>query len=166
MSANSSQESQVCQIYLLLCIWPNNNIIMNLMETKKIEDKGYGAIAIENLDPGQELLCEEAAVVGPASAESCLECLQITRDQCSKCGFSLCSHCQNSQNTNICHRHDSTECEALQKLRQNHPADLSGLFNLVFPLRFLRLKCDDPKTYNRLITLESHLDLRTKQVIR
>ena len=62
------------------------------------------------------------------------------------------------------HRHDSTECEALQKLRQNHPADLSGLFNLVFPFRFLRLKCDDLKSYNRLISLESHLDLRTKQV--
>ena len=140
---------------------------MNLMETKKIEAKGYGAIAIENLDPGQEILCEEAAVVGPASAESCLECLQITRDQCSKCGFSLCIHCSSigsSSQNNICHRHDSTECEALQKLRQNHPADLSGLFNLVFPFRFLRLKGDDAKTYNRLIALESHLDERTKQV--
>ena len=141
---------------------------MNLMEIKKLENKGYGAIAKENLDPGQEILCEEAAVVGPASAESCLECLQITRDQCSQCGFSLCSHCNTSitsQNTsNICHRHDSIECEALQKLRQNHPADLSGLFNLVFPFRFLRLKCDDLKSYNRLISLESHLDLRTKQV--
>lgn len=62
-------------------------------------------------------------------------------------------------------RHDTTECEDLQKLRQNHPADLSGLFNLIFPYRFLRLKKENPKIYNKLMSLEGHLNLRKKQVI-
>ena len=47
---------------------------------------------------GQEILSEEAAVVGPASAESCLECLQLTREQCESCCFSLCYQCILQQN--------------------------------------------------------------------
>ena len=45
---------------------------MKLMEISSIQNKGNGCVAKENLHPGQEILCEEAAVVGPASVESCL----------------------------------------------------------------------------------------------
>ena len=45
---------------------------MKLMEISSIHNKGNGCVAKENLHPGQEILCEEAAVVGPASVESCL----------------------------------------------------------------------------------------------
>ena len=92
------------------------------------------------------------------------ECLKITNDACILCGFSLCQQCIHHQNNNFKKRHDTVECEDFQKLRQNHPADLAGLFNLVFPYRFLRLKFDQPNVYKRIIALESHLEERTQQV--
>ena len=39
-----------------------------------------------------------------------------------------------------------------------------GLYNLVFPLRFIALKRTSPETYKQLLNLESHLDKRKLQV--
>lgn len=61
-----------------------------LYKVEKIgENKGHGVIASKNLQPGQLVIIEEAGVLGPASAESCLECLCLTK---GKMHFLLDNH--------------------------------------------------------------------------
>ena len=55
-------------------------------------------------------------VLGPASPESCLECLELTKESCNLCGFSLCHDCQ-SHPQEFLSRHDSEECVLLQKTK-------------------------------------------------
>ena len=135
---------------------------MEKCEFKKIENKGYGVVTSQDIEPGQVILTEEAAIVGPASPESCLECLRFTQDFCASCGFSLCGYC-----SDICRtRHDKEECQALQKVKlpNEHFKDLPGLFNIVFPIRFVQLKWSDPQLFNKLIVLEGHVEARKEQV--
>ena len=54
----------------------------NLFEVKNLTKyKGNGVISKQELEPGQEIICEEAAIIGPASADSCLECLDVTQGE-------------------------------------------------------------------------------------
>ena len=135
-------------------------------EVKKIENKGYGVVTRQDIEPGQVILCEEAAIVGPASPESCLECLRITQDFCASCGFSLCCNCQQHFQSLKLTRHDIEECQALQKVKlpNGNFKDLPGLFNIVFPMRFIQLKWTDPGLFKKLICLEGHVEDRKEQV--
>ena len=138
---------------------------MEECEFKKVENKGYGVVTTKDIDPGQIILCEEAAIVGPAKPESCLECLNTTaQDFCKTCGFSLCVHCQNQRSKLT--RHDEEECQALLKVKapSEHFKDLPGLFNIVFPMRMIKLKWNNPSLYNKLMQLEGHLQERFLQV--
>lgn len=132
---------------------------------KPLPNKGYGVVATRDLNPGSQIICEEAAVLGPASPESCLECLEITKSFCQFCGFSLCQKCQ--ENREFLSRHTADECQLLQNIKKPNQQDvwnISGLFNIVFPLRFLRLKTTNPKLYKQLTELEGHQDQRKEQV--
>ena len=139
---------------------------MEECEFKKVENKGYGVVTSKDIEPGQVILTEEAAIVGPASPESCLECLRITQDFCASCGFSLCCYCRQLQSVCQLTRHDKEECQALQKVKlpNEHFKDLPGLFNIVFPMRFVQLKWSDPELYKKLILLEGHIEARKEQV--
>ena len=139
---------------------------MEKCEFKKIENKGYGVVTRQDIEPGQVILCEEAAIVGPASPESCLECLRITQDFCASCGFSLCCNCQQHFQSLKLTRHDIEECQALQKVKlpNGNFKDLPGLFNIVFPMRFIQLKWTDPGLFKKLICLEGHVEDRKEQV--
>ena len=120
---------------------------------------------MKDLAPGQLIICEEAGILGPASPDSCLECFDLTKDFCTHCGFNLCHQCQSYQE--YLFRHDAEECLALQKIKKPNDQqvfDISGLFNLVFPLRLLRTKLKNPKLYQQLNRLEGHVDLRMDQV--
>ena len=140
--------------------------IMEKCDFKKIENKGYGVVTRQDIEPGQVILCEEAAIVGPASPESCLECLRITQDFCASCGFSLCCNCKQHQSLGQLTRHDKEECQALQKVKlpNGNFKDLPGLFNIVFPIRFIQLKWSDPGLFKKLICLEGHVEDRKEQV--
>lgn len=52
----------------------------NLFTIKRLsKEKGCGVVAAQDLLPGQVILVEEAGIIGPASADSCLECLDLTQ---------------------------------------------------------------------------------------
>jgi len=136
-----------------------------VFEIKQLANKGFGIVASKELQPGQLVLVEQAGVLGPASPESCLECLELTKESCNLCGFSLCHDCQ-SHPQEFLSRHDSEECVLLQKTKnpsQQEIWNISGLFNIVFPLRLLRLKTSDPKLYKQITSLEGHVEHRQHQ---
>ena len=135
---------------------------MELLRVERLPGKGYGVVAARDLQPGEIVICEEAGVLGPASPEACLECVRITDTTCSKCGFSLCANCQTAEYR---FRHEAEECQILFKVQHGHNVDIPGLYNIVFPLRFLRLKYTSPEIYKKLMALESHLEERKNQVI-
>jgi hypothetical protein len=112
-----------------------------------------------HMSAGELVICEEAAMIGPANDQSCLECLALTTFECPKCHFNLCENCLNHDLT----RHDSEECLILEKVQN---PDIPGLYNLVFPLRFLRLKSANPELFERLVKLEGHMEIRQLQVIK
>lgn len=140
---------------------PRSFDIMELLRVDRLPGKGYGAVATRDLHPGEVVICEEAGVIGPGSPEACLECVHLTSQTCSHCGFSLCENCKNSPQ--LC-RHEEEECQILYRVQHGHDVDIPGLFNIVFPLRLLRLKTSQPDVYERLKALESHLEQRKNQV--
>ena len=54
-----------------------------MFRIEAIEGKGNGLVAVRDLEPGEVILLEEAAVVGPASKDSCLECLKACKSYCN-----------------------------------------------------------------------------------
>ena len=91
-------------------------VMEEIFEIKQLENKGYGIVASKDLQPGQLLLVEQAGVLGPASPESCLECLELTKEFCNLCGFSLCHECQKHPQECMS-RHDKEECILLQSTK-------------------------------------------------
>ena len=87
-----------------------------IFEIKQLENKGFGIVASKDLQPGQLLLVEQAGVLGPASPDSCLECLELTKESCNLCGFSLCDECQKHL-PEFLSRHDKEECSLLQSTK-------------------------------------------------
>ena len=99
-----------------------------IFEIKELENKGHGIVASKDLQPGQMILVEQAGVLGPASPDSCLECLELTKDSCNLCGFSFCNDCQSQPQENLS-RHDQEECVLLQTTKnpsQQQVWDISG----------------------------------------
>ena len=58
----------------------------------------------------------------------------------------------------------NSETEASSQLPNIDSKDNRGLYNLIFPLRFVALKRTNPDDYKTLLSLESHLEKRRLQV--
>ncbi len=90
----------------------------------------------------------------------------LNAESCDQCGFGLCKICQKFKEA-LC-KHDAEECQLLQKIskrpNQQECTNISGLFNVVFPLRFLRLRTSNPELYKQLSALEGHAQERLEQV--
>ena len=58
----------------------------------------------------------------------------------------------------------NAETEVLSQLPNIDSNNNRGLYNLIFPLRFIALKRTNPDAYKTLLSLESHLEKRRLQV--
>jgi len=138
--------------------------------TVKENDKvGRYMVATRNLAPGDIILREKAAVVGPSLEQSkpiCLGCsasLVKTWHLCSKCQAPLCSkNCET-------HPAHVEECKVLKMntsamytyyqngtLQKKKPHPENANYQVLLPLRALLLKKLDIKKYKAVLALQSH----------
>jgi hypothetical protein len=136
-----------------------------MFEEASIAGKGRGLVASKDIDPGCEVICEEALVVGPGSREACLECLLVEdegcEESCSKCGHSLCKKCS-AKSAESFVWHSDVECNVLTILDQ----DPATVFNFIFPLRLAILRKNNRAAFDKVMLLESHVEKRLNQVFR
>lgn len=122
-------------------------------------------IATEDIPPGTTIMRKQPLILGPklASEPVCLGChqkLDYLYEECSQCGWPLCSQeCQHS------HLH-KIECAALAQCeyKPNIESDQERqlVYTAIAPLRFFLLKKSDPVVYEELMSFQSHLEENMK----
>ena len=110
-------------------------------------------VASKDIKPGELLLLEKPAVVGPYwdADISCLSCFRSSNTICRLCNKApLCLDC-------LMHQQD--ECEFLQddRIPKNFLLDH---FNAVMPMRILYLYKSNRPAFDEIMKMESHLENR------
>uniref|UniRef100_A0A1I8NZ76 SET domain-containing protein n=1 Tax=Stomoxys calcitrans TaxID=35570 RepID=A0A1I8NZ76_STOCA len=136
----------------------------------------YGRYLVANRDikPGEVLIREPALAIGPCvSADPvCLGCympvsLKITQYRCPSCHWPMCG--PNCRGNNHPKGHTFAECDLFKKENAAapltptaSPEQVKNLYELVLVVRILLLKKLHPELYERIMIMESHLEMRKK----
>jgi len=141
--------------------WPEHKAACGPFKIEQSPQLGNYLVAGRNLKPGDLILDEEVAVLGPigdeGSPEVCLGCYFPAHGyKCSKCEAPLCGpRCEtqsdHSQECAILEKYDV--CSKIQK----------DLGCLISPLRFLLLKSTDTARFKKCIQLSTNLEERKEQ---
>ncbi|XP_030757180.1 SET domain-containing protein SmydA-8-like isoform X2 [Sitophilus oryzae] len=132
---------------------------------------GRYIVARKDIRPGEIIISEQPLVVGPCTdcRVQCLGCYKNLESEdkifkCSGCGWPLCSKkCPGRKRQ---HGHTQIECTILQEcksaafLNYDDLQDVRANFQVIVPLRCLILKTTDPSSYDILMDMESHNDIR------
>jgi len=117
---------------------------------------GHYLVAGRDLEPGDLVLDEDVAILGPADDESrvCTGCYFPTHGYtCSTCGAPLCGpSCEHNSD-------HQQECEVISR----YAAGDQDIQQFISVLRFLRLKTSDPARYKKCRQLSTNLELRRDQ---
>lgn len=118
---------------------------------KNCPKKGNYLIALKALRPGEVILREDPALIGPnhANISVCLECCLLEKlEQCPTCDWPMCSECVKSTKK----WHSTEECDMLKGKQQ--------LFHAIFPLRLVNEARKSSCIWQQLQLLESHVESR------
>ena len=120
--------------------------------------------ASKDLNPRDVVLTEPPLLVGPnhRSNSVCLECLTLLvseSEKCPKCQWSLCKKCQNIEQSasEKLTWHRDGECEMLRKSNF-----CEQIYEAIFPLRLVNEALSTTHTWQKLMNLQHHCDLRLK----
>ncbi|XP_044252452.1 SET domain-containing protein SmydA-8-like [Tribolium madens] len=140
-----------------------------IFEVKTSKVMGRYMVSRKNLKPGDIILSEAPLVIGPCTGckVQCLGCykpLESTPSIRCKCGWPLCS----SKCRGLGKRfgHTQIECEVLKATKSSNFLDYKNFekmrpnFNAIVPLRCLLLKETDSWSYQHLMTMETHNEIR------
>ncbi|XP_017777901.1 PREDICTED: protein msta-like [Nicrophorus vespilloides] len=139
------------------------------IKTSKI--MGRYMVATRELRPGNIILSEMPIVVGPCTGckVQCLACYQPIEEsgsyaKCKGCDWPLCS--ANCAKLGTQFGHTKAECTILRDCKSYRFLDyrnfskLKENFYCIVPLRCLMLKRTDPKSYEILMKMEHHNEIR------
>lgn len=140
-------------------------------EVKTSKIMGRYIVAKKDIIPGEVIISEEPLVVGPCTDCKVL-CLGCYKDlekgpeiiKCSNCGWPLCS--ETCPGLKKHHGHTEIECTILQECKSASYLNYDDLeeirlcFQAIVPLRCLILKTTDPSSYDILMDMESHNEIR------
>ena len=123
--------------------------------------------ASKDLNPRDVVLAEAPLLVGPnhRSNPVCLECLTLlvpeNSEKCPKCQWSLCEKCQKIEDSENHEEkltwHRDVECAMLRKSNFDEQ-----IYEAVFPLRLVNEALSTTRTWQKLMNLQHHCDLRLK----
>ena len=154
--------------------WPEHKALCSKPYTVKDSKKcGRYMVATRAIEPGEIILREKAAVVGPS--------LEGARPQCLGCSIGLndvfhpCSYCKGPLCSKKCEKHPMhvDECKQLRlnpgamynkpdhgtMVKRKHlPENCS--YQAILPIRAMLLKKLDIKKYKAVLGLQSHLEER------
>ncbi|XP_056644381.1 SET domain-containing protein SmydA-8-like isoform X1 [Diorhabda sublineata] len=167
-SRSRSKSSIISEI-----MYPNKKVLYPeerkfFVKTSKI--MGRYMVAKKDILPGEIILSELPIVVGPCAgcAVQCLGCYKNLEEEsfvkCKSCNWPLCSYECSGINKRL--GHSDVECAILRKtnsskfLNYNDFSNIRSRLCAIVPLRCLILKKVDPKTYDLLLNMEHHNELR------
>nr|XP_023028005.1 protein msta-like [Leptinotarsa decemlineata] len=132
---------------------------------------GRYMVAKKDLSPGEVILSELPLVVGPCTGSKlqCLGCYKNVEGEngfvkCRGCGWPLCSHTCPGLKQRL--GHTDVECSTLKDCNSSYFLNYEDVSRMrvhlqaIVPLRCLLLKRIDPKSYNLLLDMEHHNDIR------
>lgn len=133
------------------------------------ESLGRHMVATRDVQQGEVILKENPAVSGPriSSPVHCLSCGKklepIQKDdkldfyKCKSCNWPMCgADCEKAE----VHK---DECKIMTKrnykcdIKYEHPGKVEAAYCVIAPLRVLLMKTSNPKAYENIMSLESHL---------
>ncbi|KAM7347903.1 SET and MYND domain containing, arthropod-specific, member 4 [Cochliomyia hominivorax] len=133
---------------------------------------GRYLIAKRDLKPGEILITERPLAVGPCvSADPvCLGCympvtLNDSQYRCPSCRWPLCG--ADCRGLHQLQGHSNYECDFMKSLNtaeplttSSSPDKIKNLYELVLIVRILLMKQHSPDLYDRIMLMESHLEMR------
>ncbi|CAH0725550.1 unnamed protein product, partial [Brenthis ino] len=133
------------------------------------DELGRHMVAIRDIQKGEVILKEKPAVSGPriTCPVHCLSCGKklepIQKDD--ELDFYKCSSCKWPMCGNDCEKADvhQDECKLMKKrnyrceIKYERPDKAEAAYCIIAPLRVLLMKTNNPKQYESIMSLESHL---------
>ncbi|EFA08507.1 SET domain-containing protein SmydA-8 [Tribolium castaneum] len=140
-----------------------------IFEVKTSKVMGRYMVSRKNLKPGDVILSEAPLVIGPCTGckVQCLGCYKTLESSfCTKCtcGWPLCS--PKCKGLGKRFGHSQVECAVLKAtksskfLNYDNFEEMRPNFNAIVPLRCLLLKETDARSYQHLMTMETHNEIR------
>lgn len=146
----------------------STEVIKKLYKIENSPTFGRHMIAIEDIPAGTIIMRKQPLILGPklASEPICLGChekLDFLYEDCSKCGWPLCSQeCENSDMHRI-------ECETLSQSGYKPNIELDQerqvVYTAIAPLRCFLMKKSNPVVYEELMSFQSHLEENMKFLV-
>ncbi|XP_050502228.1 SET domain-containing protein SmydA-8-like [Diabrotica virgifera virgifera] len=170
---NSKSRSRSKSSIITEILYPRDDI--KCVEDKKFSIKvskimGRYMVANKEIEPGEVILSELPIVIGPCTdcKVQCLGCYKNLEEQpfikCKSCNWPLCSQKCSGLNKRL--GHTEVECAILRETQSSNFLDYNDFSKIrsrlcaLAPFRCLLLKKTDPKSYDLLLDMEHHNDLR------
>ncbi|XP_043249726.1 SET domain-containing protein SmydA-8-like [Colletes gigas] len=145
------------------------NSVIPTLKYKVARSEKFGRYlqAAKNVAPGEVILREKPVAVGSMTTSKdyvCFACLRLlpkikkgTQYRCSKCNVApLCGPACEEQSK----QHTSDECEVLKNNKDLLTDKIVDVINVLLPLRLWLLKYKNPELWERIQSMEAHIDER------